>query len=75
MQCKAVAYTEKDGIVHVKLNRPEKRNALNFEIIREIPQCFAEVATLPNVQVALLSSDDIFSSDSHPTLTFSAQPL
>ena len=75
MQCKAVADTEKDGIFHVKLNRPEKRNALNLEITREIPQCFAKVATLPNVQVALLSSDDIFSSDSHPTLTFSAQSL
>jgi len=57
MQFKTVAYTEKDGILHVKLNRPEKRNALNFEIIGEIQQCIAEVATLPGVQVVLLSGE------------------
>jgi enoyl-CoA hydratase/carnithine racemase len=57
MQFKTVAYTEKDGILHVQLNRPEKRNALNFEILGEIRQCFAEVATLPNVQVVLLSGE------------------
>ena len=54
MQFKTIAYTEKDGILHVKLNRPEKRNALSFELIGEIQKCFAEVATLPNVQVVLL---------------------
>ena len=57
MQFKTVAYTEKDGILHIKLNRPEKRNALSFEILGEIKQCFAEVATLPNIQVVLLSGD------------------
>lgn len=57
MQFKTVAYTEKDGILHIKLNRPEKRNALSFEILGEIKQCFAEVATLPNVQVVLLSGE------------------
>lgn len=57
MQFKTVAYTEKDGILHVRLNRPEKRNALNFEIIGEIQQCIAEVATLPNIQVVLLSGE------------------
>ena len=57
MQFKTVSYTEKDGILHVKLNRPEKRNALNFEIIREIQQCIGEVATLPSVQVVLLSGE------------------
>jgi len=57
MQFKTVAYTEKDGILHIKLNRPEKRNALSFEILGEIKQCFAEVATLSNVQVVLLSGE------------------
>ena len=57
MQFKTVAYTEKDGILHVRLNRPEKRNALNFEVIREVQQCIAEVATLPGVQVVLLSGE------------------
>jgi enoyl-CoA hydratase/carnithine racemase len=57
MQFKTVAYTEKDGILHIKLNRPEKRNALSFEILGEIKQCFSEVATLPTVQVVLLSGE------------------
>lgn len=57
MQFKTVTYTEKDGILHVKLNRPEKRNALNFEILGEIKQCFAEIAILPSVQVVLLSGE------------------
>jgi enoyl-CoA hydratase/carnithine racemase len=57
MQFKTVSYAEKDGILHVKLNRPEKRNAMSFELIREVQQCFAEVAALPNVQVVLLSGE------------------
>jgi enoyl-CoA hydratase/carnithine racemase len=57
MQFKTVSYAEKDGILHVKLNRPEKRNAMSFELIREVQQCFAEVAILPNVQVVLLSGE------------------
>ena len=57
MQFKTVAYREKDGILHVKLNRPEKRNALNFEILGEVKQCIAEIATQPNVQVVLLSGE------------------
>lgn len=57
MQFKTVAYTEKDGILHIRLNRPEKRNALSFELIGEVQKCFAEVATLPDVQVVLLSGE------------------
>jgi enoyl-CoA hydratase/carnithine racemase len=57
MQFETVAYTEKDGILHVKLNRPEKRNAVNQQLISDVTQCFAEVATLPSVQVVLLSGE------------------
>ena len=57
MQFETVAYSEKDGILHIKLNRPEKRNALNWQIISDIGKCFAEVATQPSVQVVLLSGE------------------
>jgi len=57
MQFKTVSCVEKEGILHVKLNRPEKRNAMSFELIREVQQCFAEVAVLPNVEVVLLSGE------------------
>lgn len=57
MQFETVAYQEKDGILHVKLNRPEKRNAINAQVISDVTRCFAEVATLPSVQVVLLSGE------------------
>ncbi|MCX5993352.1 MAG: enoyl-CoA hydratase/isomerase family protein, partial [Chloroflexi bacterium] len=57
MQFQSVSHAEKDGILHVKLNRPEKRNALNWQIIGEIKQCFADVATQTAVEVVLLSGE------------------
>ena len=57
MQFQTVSHIEKDGILHVKLNRPEKRNALNWQIIGEVRQCFADVATQPSVEVVLLSGE------------------
>jgi enoyl-CoA hydratase/carnithine racemase len=57
MQFETVAYKEQDGILHVKLNRPDKRNAVNQQLISDVTECFAEVATLPNVKVVLLSGE------------------
>jgi enoyl-CoA hydratase/carnithine racemase len=57
MKFETVAYTEKDGILHVKLNRPDKRNAVNQQLISDVTECFREVATLPSVQVVLLSGE------------------
>ncbi|MFA5064121.1 MAG: enoyl-CoA hydratase/isomerase family protein [Dehalococcoidia bacterium] len=57
MQYQTVSYTEKDHILHVKLNRPEKRNALNWQIIGDIKQCFADVASQASVEVVLLSGE------------------
>ena len=55
MQFQTLAYTEKDGILHVKFNRPEKRNVINELAFTELQQCFAEVATKDSVEVVLLS--------------------
>ena len=57
MQFETVTYQEKDGILHVKLNRPEKRNAVNQQLISDVTECFAEVATQPSVKVVLLSGE------------------
>jgi enoyl-CoA hydratase/carnithine racemase len=57
MQFETLAYTEKDGILHVKLNRPDKRNAINPNMFWDIEKCFAEVATRPSVQAVLLSGE------------------
>jgi len=57
MQFQTLAYAEKDGILHVKLNRPEKRNAVSPQVVKDIQQCFAEVASRPSVQAVLLSGE------------------
>jgi enoyl-CoA hydratase len=57
MQFQTLSYTEKDGILHVKFNRPEKRNAVSPQVVRDLQQCFAEVASEPSVQVVLLSGE------------------
>jgi enoyl-CoA hydratase/carnithine racemase len=57
MQFQTISYAETDGILHVKLNRPEKRNAINTQLVQDIHDCFAEVAARPEVQVVLLSGE------------------
>lgn len=57
MKFETVSYQEKDGILHVKLNRPEKRNAVNQQLISEVTECFLEVATQPSVKAVLLSGE------------------
>lgn len=72
MQFQTLAYTEKDGILHVKLNRPEKRNAINTQVFTDIERCFSEVATQPAVQVVLLSGEGKGFSAGTDLTTFSA---
>ena len=57
MQFQTLAYSQKDGILHVKLNRPDKRNAINPLMFMEIEQLFATLAAEPGVQVVLLSGE------------------
>jgi len=57
MQFQTVAYSQKDGILNIKLNRPEKRNAINQQLIGDVTRCFEEVATRPDVQVVILSGE------------------
>ncbi len=57
MKFETVSYQEKDGILHVKLNRPEKRNAVNHQLISDVTECFLEVATQPSVKAVLLSGE------------------
>ena len=52
-----LACTEKDGILHVKLNRPEKRNAISPMVFWDIERCFSEAAMQPGIQVILLSGE------------------
>lgn len=44
-----------DHVLHVELNRPDKRNALNREMFREIGTCFSEIAADQQCRAVVLS--------------------
>ncbi|MDQ2680318.1 MAG: enoyl-CoA hydratase [Candidatus Eremiobacteraeota bacterium] len=46
-----------DGIVVLTLNRPEKRNALSLEVMRELTLAFAEVGADRNHRVVVLRAE------------------
>lgn len=54
---------KKDHIYHITINRPEKRNALSFEMLQEISDMVEGIARDPDVRVVLLKgSGKLFSS-------------
>jgi len=57
MEFETLALSEENGILHVRLNRPEKRNAINSQILLDLERCFSEVATGDNVRVVILSGE------------------
>ena len=44
-----------DGIAHVRLNRPTKRNAINEDLLQALDDCFAE--QLEGARVVILSGE------------------
>lgn len=57
MNFETLTYIEENGILHVKLNRPERRNAVNGQMIKDVGTCFSEVATKDSVKVVLFSGE------------------
>ncbi len=54
---KLVNYTVADRIGRITLNRPEKRNALNFEMVSELKAAFATAEADPDAKVIVLSGE------------------
>ncbi len=50
-------YSVKNRIGTIRLNRPDKRNALNFELVSELRQVFSEAATDERVRVIVLTGE------------------
>jgi methylglutaconyl-CoA hydratase len=50
-----ISYSVETGIARLTLNRPEKRNALDAEIVSELQQAIADSAADPAVRVVLVS--------------------
>lgn len=59
-----VLFETRDGIAHVTLNRPEKRNAFSPEMLVRLCEIWTEVGEDPDVRVVLLTGagDQAFSS-------------
>ncbi|MFC3095149.1 crotonase/enoyl-CoA hydratase family protein [Alteromonas sediminis] len=50
-------HTDTDGIAHVKLNRPEKHNALNMEMFFAIDKVIRQIKKDPAIRVVILSGE------------------
>jgi len=45
-----------DHILHIRLNRPDKRNSMNRDVFREITSCFSEINDDKQCRVVVLSA-------------------
>lgn len=52
-----VDYTLKDRIAFITLNRPEKRNALNHDLVAQLKQAFDQAAADANAKVIVLKAN------------------
>src|SRR5215212_967692 len=55
LQPKSFLYEVRDGVAWVTLNRPERLNALTFEVYRELTDAFAALQTETDVRVVVLT--------------------
>jgi len=54
-----------NGIVSVTMNRPQKRNALSLEVMRELTACFNEIASDAAARVLILRGEGAAFSAGH----------
>lgn len=57
MDFELLSLLEENGILYIKLNRPEKRNAINLQMLDELERCFTEVAAKDSIGVVVLSGE------------------
>lgn len=57
MELKAVIYEVHDGIALIKLNRPERLNAINRQLVKDMHAAFQEAAADPAVRVVILTGE------------------
>src|SRR5438270_3806014 len=55
LQPKSVRYDVRDGVASITLNRPERLNALTFEVYRELTDTFAALQTEDDVRVVVIT--------------------
>jgi methylglutaconyl-CoA hydratase len=52
-----VNFTTRDRIGYITLNRPEKRNALNFEVVTELKEAFRKAEDSEDVKIIILNAN------------------
>jgi enoyl-CoA hydratase/carnithine racemase len=57
-----ITITQADGVATITLDRPEKRNALALEVMREITEAFVEVGASSARAVVLAANGPVFSA-------------
>lgn len=63
MDYKFLLRTTEGAIGVITLNRPQRRNALSLELMRELIQCFDDFAADPTIRVIILAAEGkVFSS-------------
>lgn len=58
MDLKYVIYEKSDGVAKVKLNRPEKLNALNPDVYNELEKVFIDCETVREVKVLIIMGNE-----------------
>jgi enoyl-CoA hydratase/carnithine racemase len=55
MQTEHFRYSESDGVATLRLDRPERLNALTFDSYRELSDCFARLRTREEVRAVVIT--------------------
>lgn len=57
MELTTVLYEKRDAVAHVTLNRPDKLNAMNADMHRELGEVWADVQADPDIRAAVLAGN------------------
>jgi len=57
MNFETLSLSQEKGILYIKLNRPEKRNAITPQMLDELDRCITEVATTDSIGAVILSGE------------------
>ncbi len=57
MNFETLSLSQEKGILYIKLNRPEKRNAITPQMLDELDRCLTEVATEDSIGAVILSGE------------------
>ncbi len=57
MDYQTIDFLKEENIGKVFLNRPDKRNALNDDLIRELTECLSHISKNPNIKACILTGN------------------